>query len=99
MRRLLSVPYEDAPRAMREIAALAKSFPPAIRDRLDMLLAASPPPELRLHYSARLREQQHIAFERITRSTAGMRHLVAIFTYSRFLAEEVLEHPEWADEL
>ncbi len=99
MQRLLSLPYEDATRAQREIEALADSFPPAIRDRFDMLLAASPDPELGLHYFARLREQQHIAFERITRSTAGMRHLVAIFTYSRFLSEEILEHPERADEL
>ncbi len=99
MQRLLSLPYEDATRAQREIEALTGSFPPAIRDRFDMLLAASPDPELGLHYFARLREQQHIAFERITRSHAGMRNLVAIFTYSRFLSEEVLEHPDWADEL
>ena len=84
---------------MREIADLARSFPPAIRNRFDMLLAASPAPELGLHYFARLREQQHLAFERITRSIAGLRHLVAIFTYSRFLSEEILEHPERADEL
>ncbi len=84
---------------MREITTLAKSFPATIREQFDMLLAASPAPELGLHYFTQLREQQHIAFERITRSIAGLRHLVAIFTYSRFLSEEVLEHPDWADEL
>src|ERR1700689_2723088 len=99
MQHLLTLSYEDATRAQREIETLAGSFPPAIRERFDMLLAASPAPELGLHYFAQLRERQHIAFERITRSTAGMRHLVAIFTYSRFLSEEILEHPERADEL
>jgi [glutamine synthetase] adenylyltransferase / [glutamine synthetase]-adenylyl-L-tyrosine phosphorylase len=99
MQHLLSLPYEDTARAQREIETLAGSFPAGIRDRFDMLLAASPAPELGLHYFARLREQQHIAFERITRSIAGMRHLVAIFTHSRFLSEEILEHPDWADEL
>ena len=99
MQRLLTLTFHDHPRAMREIADLAKSFPPAIRNRFDLLLAASPAPELGLHYFARLREQQHLAFERLTRSTAGLRHMVAIFTYSRFLSEEILEHPERADEL
>jgi glutamate-ammonia-ligase adenylyltransferase len=99
MERLQSLFYEDRPRAMREIGALTRSFPSAISNRFDMLLAASPAPELGLHYFAQLREHQHLAFERITRSTAGLRHLVAIFTHSRFLSEEILEHPERADEL
>jgi glutamate-ammonia-ligase adenylyltransferase len=99
MQRLLSLHYRDNPRAMREIAALAKSFPAAIRNRFDLLLASSPAPELGLHYFARLCEQQHLGFERLTRSTAGLRHLVAVFTQSRFLSEEILEHPERADEL
>ena len=99
MQRLHSLSYEDRPRAMREIGSLTRSFPSAISNRFDMLLAASPAPELGLHYFAQLREQQHLAFERITRSTAGLRHLVAIFTHSRFLSEEILEHPERADEL
>ncbi len=99
MQRLISLSYEDRPRAMREIGILTRSFPPAISNRFDMLLAASPAPELGLHYFSQLREHQHLAFERITRSIAGLRHLVAIFTHSRFLSEEILEHPERADEL
>jgi len=28
-----------------------------------------------------------------------LRYLIAIFTQSHFLSEEVLRHPEWADQL
>src|ERR1700733_10670515 len=99
MQRLLTFPYQDHPRAMREIADLARSLPVSVRNRFDMLLAASPAPELCLQNFVRLRERQPAAFERLTRSTAGLRHLVAVFAYSRFLAEEVLEHPDWAEQL
>src|SRR5580658_3079010 len=99
MQRLLTLPYTDHPRAMREIADLARSLPVAVRNRFDMLLAASPAPELGLQNFVRLRERQPAAFERLTRSTAGLRHLVAVFANSRFLAEEILEHPDWAEHL
>ena len=46
-----------------------------------------------------MREQHPGAFDRLTRSAIGLRHLVAVFTYSRFLAEEILEHPDWAEQL
>jgi [glutamine synthetase] adenylyltransferase / [glutamine synthetase]-adenylyl-L-tyrosine phosphorylase len=99
MQHLLTLPYTDRPRAMREIADLAQSLPAPVRDRFDMLLAASPAPELGLQNFVRLRERQPEAFERLTRSTSGLRHLVAVFANSRFLAEELLEHPEWAEPL
>src|SRR5580658_6104278 len=99
MQRLLALPYKDHPRAMREIADLARSLPAAVRNRLDLLLAASPAPELGLQNFVRLRERQPAAFERLTRSTAGLRHMVAVFANSRFLAEELLEHPDWAEQL
>ena len=99
MHRLSSLPYRDRPRALRELAALAPHLPPAVQNRFDLLLAGSPAPEQGLHYFTRLREQHPGAFDRLTRSPIGMRHLVAVFTYSRFLAEEILEHPAWADQL
>ncbi len=94
MQRLLTFSYHDQPRALREIADLAQSLPAAVRNRFDLLLAASPAPERCLQYFVRLRERQPMAFDRLTRSTAGLRHLVAVFAHSRFLSEELLEHPE-----
>ncbi|HEY4361570.1 MAG TPA: glutamine-synthetase adenylyltransferase [Bryobacteraceae bacterium] len=99
MQRLLSYPYRDRPRALREIANLARALPVAVRNRFDLLLASSPAPERGLLYFDLLRERQPAAFEHFTRSTAGLRHLVALFTHSHFLSEEVLQHPEWAEQL
>ena len=84
---------------MRELAALGPHLPPAVQNRFDLLLASSPAPEQGLHYFMRLREQHPAAFDRLTRSALGLRHLVAVFTYSTFLSEETLEHPEWAEQL
>ena len=99
MHRLSSLPYRDRTRAVRELAALGPQLPPAVQNRFDLLLASSPAPEQGLHYFMRLREQHPAAFDRLTRSALGLRHLVAVFTYSTFLSEEILEHPEWAEQL
>ena len=73
MRRLLTTSYQDANRAKREIAALTPYLPLAVQNRFDLLLAASPAPEQGLYYFTRLREQQPAAFDRLTRSAAGLR--------------------------
>ena len=99
MRRLSEIAFEDPARAEREISGLTRGIPPAVLERIDLLLAASPAPEQGLQYFARLRERQAPAFDHLTRSPAGLRYLTAVFTNSHFLSEEVLEHPAWAEEL
>src|ERR1051325_5270381 len=99
MERLLNLRFQDRARAGREIADLTSHLPPAALNRLDLLLSACPAPEQGLQYFARLREQQPASFQRLTRSTAGLRYLIAVFAYSHFLSEEVLEHPEWVERL
>jgi [glutamine synthetase] adenylyltransferase / [glutamine synthetase]-adenylyl-L-tyrosine phosphorylase len=99
MHRLSNLPYRDRKRAARELAALAPHLPPAVQNRFDLLLAGSPAPEQGLRYFTRLREQHPGAFDRLIRSAIGLRHLVAVFTYSQFLSEEILEHPAWADQI
>src|SRR5215831_19520758 len=99
MQRLLELPFQDRPRAVREIAEIANHLPSGVTDQFDRLVSASPAPERALQFFVRFRERQPEAFERLAASIAGIRHLVAIFTQSRFLSEEILEHPEWADQL
>src|SRR5258706_16431292 len=99
MQRLPSLSFHDRIRAMREIGELSRSLPPAALNRFDLLLATSAAPEEGLRYFARLREQHPAFFQRLTLSTAGLRYLIAVFTHSHFLSEEILEHPEWAEEL
>jgi len=99
MERLRQLAYRDRARASREMGELARELPPVTANRLDLLLSASPAPEQGLQYLARLRERQPSWFQRLTRSTAGLRYLIAVFTHSHFLSEELLRHPEWADQL
>jgi len=99
MERLRQLVYHDRARASREIGELARELPPATANRLDLLLSTSPAPEQGLQYFARLHERHPIWFQRLTRSTAGLRYLIAVFGYSHFLSEEILRHPEWADRL
>ena len=99
MDRLKQLTYRDRARAAREIGELSRALPPGAVNRFDLLLASSPAPEEGLHLFARLWEQQADSFRRLMASTQGMRCLLAAFTYSPFLSEEVLEHPQWAEEL
>src|SRR5437660_1133864 len=99
MQRLVRLQFEDRPRVEREIAEIARNLPFSSVNRLDLLLTASPSPEQGLHYFIRLRERQPASFDRLTRSHAGLRYLIAIFTHSHFLAEDILEHPEWVEGL
>lgn len=99
MQRLPSLSFHDRIRAMREIAEMSRSLPPAALNRFDLLLATSAAPEDGLRYFARLREQHPSFFQRWTLSTVGLRYLIAVFTHSHFLSEEILEHPGWAEQL
>ncbi len=99
MQQLLQFPFENRARAQSEIRTLSKSLPAAIAGRLDQLLSTSPAPERGLQFFVRLREQQKAAFDRLVSSASGLRYLTAIFTHSRFLTEEILEHPGWLEDL
>ncbi len=99
MYRLLKLPFRNQARAEREIAGLIRHLPKAEHQKLGTLLATSPDPEQGLHYCTRLRERQPAAFERLARSPDGLRHVVGVFTYSRFLSLELLDNPGWTEEL
>jgi [glutamine synthetase] adenylyltransferase / [glutamine synthetase]-adenylyl-L-tyrosine phosphorylase len=58
--------------------------------RIDLLLASSPAPEQGRRYLARF------PLQLITPENA--RALIAIFTHSHFLSEEVIQHPDWIAE-
>ncbi len=99
MERLRQLAYHDRARASREMGELSRELPPSTASRLDLLLSTSAAPEQGLQYFARLYERQPNWFQRLTRSTTGLRYLIAIFTYSQFLSEEILRHPEWVNSL
>ncbi|MEZ5352241.1 MAG: glutamine-synthetase adenylyltransferase, partial [Bryobacteraceae bacterium] len=67
--------------------------------RLRVLLRSGADPDSALHYMVRLGERQPAALQRMVRAPATLQFLVTVFSYSRFLSEEVLEHPEWVESL
>ena len=76
------------------MTALPSQFadvPHDVAKRLEALLSASPAPEQGLRYLERF------PASRITLQNAPL--LVAIFTYSGVLSEDIIEHPDWTDEL
>lgn len=52
-----------------------------------------------LNFLERLRGEKPAEFERIAGTNTGLQLLVAVSSYSRFLSEAVLAHPEWIEEL
>ena len=50
-------------------------------------------------YLHRLRHRDAEAFARIQRSPSAYQSALALFAHSRFLSEEVLQHPDWLEDL
>src|SRR5260370_20298543 len=100
MRQLLAaIDFRDPVRANRDLASLAQHVPDPVQKRIESLLASSPNPDVALHFLNSFRERQPAAFKRAVDAGPRLQYLVAVFSHSRFLSEELLQHPEWLDDL
>lgn len=90
--------FNDPARARIALEQLSQSLDAEAFQRLDALLNASPDPDAALAYLVSFRERQPRCFEEIGRSPRGLHLLLTVFAYSRFLSEDVLQHPEWISE-
>ena len=93
------ISFRDHSRSVERLSRLAADLPTGVQDRLAVLLRASADPDSALHYLHRLQEEQRAAFHRLSRSPAALQCLITVFSYSRFLAEELLRKPEWVEPL
>ncbi|HTT62712.1 MAG TPA: hypothetical protein VMG35_12745 [Bryobacteraceae bacterium] len=89
------IEFRNPARARAQLEILAGGLPDAILARIQVLLASVADPDQSLHYLERLRSENPAGFSRISSSAAALGYLITIFSYSRFLAEAVLRHPEW----
>src|SRR6185369_98112 len=89
-----SIAFRDRARAAEEFERLGSAMPERVRARIERLLASAPDPGIALASLERLRRESPAAFDRISSSPAGLQYLIATFSYSRFLADEVLRNPE-----
>src|ERR1700722_3445461 len=82
-----------------EAALLSLGLPPEEQDRLKTFLAAAADPDAAIHYLVSLKQHQREALDRLMRSPSGLQHFVTVTSFSRFLSEEILQNPQWLEEV
>jgi glutamate-ammonia-ligase adenylyltransferase len=78
---------------------LLQGLPAGIQSRIQILLAGSADPKAALSFLDALALRHPEAFSRMVHSPICLQYLISIFSYSHFLSEEVLQHPEWVEQL
>src|SRR5580698_2013028 len=82
-----------------EAAILSLGLPSEEQDRLKTFLAAAADPDAAVHYLLSLQQHQPEALERLVQSPSGLQHFVTVTSFSRFLSEEILQNPQWLEEV
>jgi glutamate-ammonia-ligase adenylyltransferase len=85
--------------ARGEAALLSFGLSNEEQDQLRMLLASAADPDAAIHYLASLKQKQPEAFERLVHTPTMVKYLIAVASYSRFLSEEILQNPQWLEQL
>jgi glutamate-ammonia-ligase adenylyltransferase len=93
------IEFRDQGRAWANLARLAAELPSTVQERLRLLIRASPDPDGALHNLGRLHDEKPGAFHWISRSPAYLQFLIAIFSNSQFLSDQLLQTPEWLEPL
>src|ERR1035438_773068 len=96
---LETIAFRQPRRAQGEIAALAGGLPSVTQTQIEALLASAADPDAALHYLASLKHQYPDAFKRLVQSQTHLQQLIAVFSNSRFLSDEILQNPQWIEQL
>lgn len=91
--------FRQPGRARRDLEVIADGLPPETLRQIESLLTVSPDPDRVVHGMATLKRQQPTAFEAIAAAPSGPQYMMAVFAWSRFLTEEVIQHPHWLQTL
>lgn len=91
------MPRQPEPSGRRESALeqITSGLSPGAATHIDRLSQSVPDSVIALTYLTRLRERQPAAFQRIAQSRTALQYALTVFSYSRFLSEELLENPKW----
>jgi glutamate-ammonia-ligase adenylyltransferase len=97
---LANVPgFRHRGRARHDLEAIAEGLRPQTLRQIESLLTVSPDPDRVVHGMATLKREKPAAFAAIATSPSGPQHMMAVFAWSRFLTEEVIQHPDWLQTL
>ena len=94
-----STPLRKTARAHGEAALLSLGLSIEDQERVRALLVSAADADAAIHYLVSLRQQQPDAFQRLVRSDSALKCLIATASFSRFLSEEILQNPQWLEEL
>ncbi|MBV8817639.1 MAG: hypothetical protein JO022_04725, partial [Acidobacteriaceae bacterium] len=96
---LEAIEFSDPVRARREISFLAEDLDPDVLNQVESLLTACPDPERALLCLVSLKQQNPGLLPRLAQSPGTLHKIIAVFSYSRFLADEILKNPRWIQEM
>jgi glutamine synthetase adenylyltransferase len=85
--------------ARGEAALFSLGLNPQERDQVMALLASAADPDAAIHYFLGLKQHQPDAFGRVVRSSSALKYLITVASFSRFLSEEILQNPQWLEEV
>lgn len=85
----------DSPHARQALEVLAHAIPPDLQQGLEILLLHSAEPDVALRRLAAFCQRHPSEFQQISWLPFGLQSLVAVFSSSGFLSEELLQHPDW----
>ncbi|HLJ45097.1 MAG TPA: hypothetical protein VKU01_03775 [Bryobacteraceae bacterium] len=74
--------------------------PLLIRDakrQIESLLGHAPNPDSALLYFSSFEKQHPAILQSLSDSGTGLQYLITVFSFSHFLSEDLLQHPEWLD--
>ncbi|MGA2877396.1 MAG: glutamine-synthetase adenylyltransferase [Bryobacteraceae bacterium] len=96
---LETMPLRKPALARGEAALLSLGLAPEEQDQLKVLLASAADPEAAIHYLVSLKQKQPAAFGRLVQTPLVLKYLIAVASFSRFLSEEILQNPQWLEEV
>jgi glutamate-ammonia-ligase adenylyltransferase len=93
------MPLRKPALARGEAAFLSLGLSTEIQDQVKALLASAADPDASVQSLVSLRQQQPDAFQRLVRTPAVLKYLITVGSFSRFLSEEILQNPQWLEEV
>lgn len=94
-----TIAFRQPRRAQSELAAVTSGLPQEVQNQVETLLVSAADPDAAIHYLLGLKQLKPDVLERMARSQQHLQSLIAVFSYSRFLSEEILQNPQWIEQL
>src|SRR5580704_4970571 len=85
--------------ARGEAALVSLGFSQEEQDQVKVLLASSADPDAAGHYLVKLWQQHPDALHSMVQTQPVLKHLLTVASFSRFLSEEILQNPQWLEEI